>query len=419
MVNNMVDPTSNRTTRSSGSFKQMIEATKTPFIFNAPEEGTGEEVFNNNFKPDVIFHRGNEIKSLAKYFNPLVKRTPSSKKPLMAILSGSVGSGKSLVVEALIKSLGEILRPKPRIGDPTLKIIKVNCRLKKDLRSVLATILFQMNPQFTPQRRSQAQLIEILKSDIAEHNLVLLLIIEDIEQLTLQERIQLMKIKASIINRLNLLFVTSDESTAHELSTSITSSYMSKHIHLSAYKPGELFEIVKDRASVGLKNQSYTDPILETIVELTAAQGDTRETIDLLWRTAKQAEKEQAQILKLDHVEKVFESQLPSQQPKFEILKHLVYHQQLLYFSLIDTIHTTDKPVLTTTEVKEAYYTLCDRLGIMPRRKTAVHTYITNLEERGLLQQYKTEKEAIMIKVHYLLIESIHKKLSSILRLGK
>ena len=94
---------------------------KTPFIFNAPEE----EVFNNNFKPDVIFHRGNEIKSLAKYYNPLVKRIPSSKKPLMAFLSGSVGSGKSLVVEALIKSLGEILRPKPRTGDPTLQIIKV------------------------------------------------------------------------------------------------------------------------------------------------------------------------------------------------------------------------------------------------------------------------------------------------------
>ena len=119
-MTNMADPTSNRTTRSSDSFKQMIEATKTPFIFNAQEEGTGEVVFNNNFKPDMIFHRGNEIKSLAKYYNPLVKRTQSSKKPLMAILSGSVGSGKSLVVEALIRSLGEILRPKPRIGDPTL-----------------------------------------------------------------------------------------------------------------------------------------------------------------------------------------------------------------------------------------------------------------------------------------------------------
>lgn len=275
-----------------------------------------------------------------------------------------------------------------------------------------------MNPQFTPQRKSKEQLIEMLKSDIAGQNLILLLIIEDIEQLTLQERIQLMKIKASIINRLNLLFVTSDESTAHELSTSITSSYMSRHIHLSAYKPGELLEIVKDRASVGLKKQSYTDPILETIVELTAAQGDTRETIDFLWRTAKQAEKQSDQILKLDHVVTVFESQLPSQQPKFEVLKYLSYHQQLLYYSLIDTIHTTDKPVFTTSEVKEAYYTLCDRLGIIPRRKTAIHTYITNLEERGLLQQYKTEEEATMIKVHYLLVGLIHKKLRKGLGFG-
>jgi len=94
----MADPTSNRTTRSSGSFKQMFEATKTPFIFNAPEEGTGEVVFNNNFKPELIFHRGNEIKSLAKYFNPLVKRTQSFHKPLMAILSGGVGPGKSVTI---------------------------------------------------------------------------------------------------------------------------------------------------------------------------------------------------------------------------------------------------------------------------------------------------------------------------------
>lgn len=97
------------------------------------ELGRGERVFGHQFTPEIIHFRGQEIEQLTTYFNPQRHRVNRGVLPI-AILSGSVGSGKHLVTKAVARNFTSFL---PHIGESFP--VSIECRMMT-LRGIIAKV---------------------------------------------------------------------------------------------------------------------------------------------------------------------------------------------------------------------------------------------------------------------------------------
>lgn len=362
-----------------------------------------ENVFASNYIPNHLWHREEEMTSLANYFRTIITEPVSSSHKV--VLYGTVGTGKTVVSRKFGVDISKYLSAKWKPGEPNFRFFHVNCRKTKSPHLILTTVLRQLVPGFPLRGFSVDELLKMFSLLLYEQNLVTLLVLDEIDYLLPDERTNFLYSLSRIEegdprirqdhfsrvannhggdeSRFNLLCCTRDKNFRYYLDSSTASSLGRNFITFPPYTRNQLFDIISSRAEQGLRTECYDDDLIEVIAGLAEESGDARFAIELLWRAGKFTDQEKKSFITPEHVRKAVVSVLPIEK---SVIDDLNIHQKLLLLSIAKLL-LENQHFVTTPEVKSTYTSICEEAGVRPRRQTQIWVYLKDLTRLGLIQQ--------------------------------
>ena len=236
-----------------------------------------EEVFSSNFLPENIFYRDIEIEKLTEHFIP----TRYGKYCTDLSIYGVTGAGKTLTTKLIFKNLSK--------GVKNTHYIFIPCNEYNTPVAILKYILNKIN--LNGKGRSESDYIQQIKDSI--ENKLLVLVLDEIDIFLKKDKsyenlIQIL----SDWNQCVLIFISNDPGWHEYIKDHRTIS----RLHLSnlifePYDTDEIYDIIEDRAAMGLKPGIISKDLLLKIAEFTAQyNGDARVAIKILSKAASYAE---------------------------------------------------------------------------------------------------------------------------------
>ena len=232
-----------------------------------------EFVFEENYEPNVIFHREYEIQEVISFFKSVSDGSTDNID-----LCGPTGTGKTLIIKEIIKEFQK------RFQD--IKIVYINCAGNNTKTKVLNKFSRKLidNKKVTGGFINTIEIaLQTLKGSI--------IVLDEVDKVLLNDGNDLLYIlsntpKISIVNISNIpqwrKLITDSR---------IDSRMPPNQTLFHAYRKEELFDILKNRAEKGLKENTYTNDILNEIAKTIAmTSGNAREAIKMLRRAAKHSE---------------------------------------------------------------------------------------------------------------------------------
>jgi cell division control protein 6 len=364
-----------------------------------------EKVFEPSFIPENLIHREKELELLATQFKSIVSRH-SSTSGKQIIIQGSVGLGKTALVKKFGLTLEKYCKDKVHPNIVNIIFFHMNCRRQRSWYLILTSILRKLVPAFPVRGFSTDELSTYLIRILEERRQSLLLCLDEIDYLISSSKEQ--DVLYSLIRyheepnrdenaKISLILVTRNPIFHNHLDPALKSSLSQKTLRFEPYTSTQLFDILQNRAQVGLFREAYSADILELMSSLAYEHGDARYAIELLWRAAKIAEREKAQKIELEHVRKAQVSVFPVNQ---SMIIELSPQLKTVLLALASLLHDLKhRAYVTTNEVREKYTEICRRTNTKPRKQTRFWSYLQELSKYGLIElkvrnQHKNGKSA-------------------------
>jgi cell division control protein 6 len=232
-----------------------------------------EFVFEENYEPNKIFHREYEIQEVISFFKSVSEGSTDNID-----LCGPTGTGKTLIIKEIIKEFQK------RFQD--IKIVYINCAEDNTKTKVLN----KFSRKLIDNKKVTGGFINTIET-VLQTLRGSIIILDEVDKVLLNDGNDLLYIlsntsKISIVNISNIpqwrKFITDNR---------IDSRMPPNQTLFHAYRKEELFDILKNRAEKGLKENTYTDEILNEIAKTIAmTSGNAREAIKMLRRAAKHSE---------------------------------------------------------------------------------------------------------------------------------
>ncbi len=304
------------------------------------------------FIPENIMHREGQKQELAECLRPVTV----GRKPRNAFLYGPCGTGKTLLVQWMLRELeGHTSRARTAY---------VNCWKRNTTHATLTEILSQLDI-YVNYRQAATDLLKLVEKESEKKQLVVCL--DEVDSLEGQE--VLYDLARSGVG---LVMVSNDAYALMEMDQRVKSSVNAEYIEFPAYKEGEIFEIIRERAKYGLVPGAIRQSELKMVARL--ADGDARIAIETLRRAAMAAEDKGEERITATHIRKAFGTTHLLR--KTEALKKLNSHEKALY--LLMEKHKK----LNTKELWEKYI----KADKKPASQRSYRNYMGHLAKLGLVK---------------------------------
>lgn len=249
-----------------------------------------ESKFDISFIPDNFIHREKELSMLTQLFSVLLINPNSMSRKIL--IMGKSGIGKTLTVrffeETLKKAADEKKVP--------FEYIHINCRKERTIQQVLVKIIGMFPRNFFRGKFSTQDLIKKFKEILILQNLHLLVVLDELSFVINKDE-DLIKVlnqinENSVDNkqRISIIGITRDIKELNNFNKSTLSILKNNVIEFSTYSKAQIFDILKYRAGLCLKNNIISDKLIEMISDFTYKSEEIRERFSILWRATKIAE---------------------------------------------------------------------------------------------------------------------------------
>ena len=266
-----------------------------------------EQPLLEHFVPESVEQRDGQKQELAECLRPVTV----NRKPRNAFLYGPCGTGKTLLVQWLLRELeGHTSRARTAY---------VNCWKRNTTHAALTEILSQLDI-YVNYRQAATDLLKLLEKEAEKKQVVVCL--DEVDSLETSELLYDLS-----RSRVGLVLVSNDAYAMVDIDQRIKSSVSAEGIEFPAYSEEEVFGIVKERAKYGLVPGAARESDLKMIARLAA--GDARIAIETLRRAALVAEDNERQRIDVEDVKKAFGS--TGMLRKDDALKKLNEHEKVLY----------------------------------------------------------------------------------------
>lgn len=317
---------------------------------------TDARVLQDEFVPDEIKHRHQEINQLSRSLEPIVENEPAEN----TFLFGPTGSGKTCTANYTVERLRE------EVLDVDYQY--VNCWQDYNEYTVLYRLLDGLGEAYQVHRKStpKDELLNRLR-DIGGPYVVIL---DEVDQLAeprvLYDLYSIPEITVIMIsNREEELFVEIDDRVASRLRGC-------KKIQFDKYTQNQLVSILEARVEWGLDPGAITTDQLERIANKSG--GDARVAISVLRNAARDAQVDNLQSITDEIIEDaVPEAKKEIQQKNIEKLNQ---HQNVL-FDIIDQL----EPV-SPGDLYESYEEKVEE----PKTRRTLRNYLNKMEHYNLIQ---------------------------------
>ncbi len=338
-------------------------------------------VLSDAYVPETLPGRDEQILMFEDHLEPLLFNEP----PSHLAFNGMAGTGKTAVAKHVLRRKSEELRGAP------VRFIYINC----SQANTSYRVMYQLNRAFgiliPPSGYPYDVLEDNFKKAFLEADVRLFLVLDEVDLLVRRDGGRLLysltRMNYDLDLRRNSVTVLGISNTLNfleRLDRRVRSSYNPDRIFFQPYTADELYNILLQRARLGLRPGSWEDAALRRIAAKVAREGgDARRAIDLLRMAAILAEKDRSGRLTEDHVS---QAEIRVDESEVQVaIRTLPFHHLLVLKAAVDLLLAGD-PRPGTGKIYERYERYARRFLVSPLTMRRVSAILRELESQGILE---------------------------------
>ncbi len=348
-----------------------------------------QSVFNNKevllirHFPENIPHRSEQIRKIGLILAPALR----NNKPSNVFIYGKTGTGKTLCTQYTLNKLQE----KAKLAGTELNCAYLNCKLKKVADTeyrVIASLAKALGEKVPITGLPTDEVYNIFINKIDEKNQIIILVLDEIDRLVKKTGDEILysltRLNAELKNaKLCLIGISNDVRFIEDIDPRVKSSLGEEEIIFPPYNALELKDILEERAKEAFSEDTIDSAVLAKCAAYAAKEhGDARRALDLLRVAGEVAEREDSDIVLMEHIQ-LAEEKIEINRIS-ELVKTLPTQSKLLMYSIFQLIEKTNTK-LETGEIYEKYKDLCNvnNTSILTQRR--ISDLISELDMLGLI----------------------------------
>jgi len=352
-------------------------------LLKKPSIFIDEKALDINFIPEEMPHREKELTILSQLFLTLITNPNSISRKIL--ITGRTGIGKT----ATVKVFGNMLIEASNKRDVHINYVHINCRKERTSYKVLIRIIHSLDKAFPKRGYSPQDLLEVLTEYLNTHDLHILIVLDELSYLIQKGGdliYSLTRINDDMMNaqqRISIIGIVRDISCINSLDASTMSTLQRNILKFEKYTKKQIFDIMKYRAGLSLKENTISDESLEMVAESVFKVGDIRYGLNLLWKASKFAESRNLKYLNSECIR--FGNQDLVSFSTQDAIKYLSIQKLIFLLSIIKILKKTEKSKISISEILNLYNILCENLGLKPRSYSQLWNYLNEFEKENII----------------------------------
>ncbi len=319
-------------------------------------------VLQSNYSPEDIPHREEQIEAIASILAPSLRGERASN----LFVFGKTGSGKTLSVQYVGYKIQKKMK---KTGQNNLKILYVNCKLKKVadteyriIAELINTLGDRVPPTGLPTDAVYSKFIDIIDS----RKQVIVLVLDEIDQAV--KKISdnfiytLTRLNSELKNaQISLIGISNSLTFMENLDPRVRSSLGEEELVFPPYNALQLQDILKERASRAFKEGAVEDGVIAKCAAYAAREhGDARRALDLLRVAGELTEREGEKKISLKHID--LANQKIERDKMLDIIESEPTQFRLVLYSIITLTENREKKKRSEGKSKFGADTVDDRI---------------------------------------------------------
>ncbi len=334
------------------------------------------------YTPKNIPHRDEQINTLAKILAPCLRL----ERPSNIFIYGKTGTGKTCVVQHIARQL-EATAIKKEIP---LKVIYINCNLKRVADTeyrLIAQLCREVGTEVPMTGLPTNEVYKAFFNSIDDKRQIIIIILDEIDNLVKKCGDEVLynftRINQELDNaKVSFIGISNDVTFKNNLDPRVKSSLSEEELVFPPYDALQIKDILTERANVAFAQDVISEEVISKCAAYAAREhGDARRALDLLRVAGELAEREGSDQVLEKHVDSA-EEKIESDSV-FEVIKHLPYQSQLVFYSGL-VIQETKPPPIYTGELFDVYTEICKKVGSKILTQRRVSDLISELDMLGL-----------------------------------
>ncbi len=355
-----------------------------------------ESKLDINYIPQKLPHRETQYRLLMEFFN-FILRYPE-KMAQRVILTGDVGTGKT----ALAQHFGESITSEANKRALKFRYVHVNCReYRGSLLPILHHAITFFRPNYPLRGYGSEEILGMLTQILDEDSTQMILTLDEFDSLIEKEGsdavyklTRLQEMRQGKPQRLSFIFIMRDLKAIEPLDESAKSTLQSSIIHLERYGKPQLIDILNDRVAMAFELGGVPEDVVDLISELAYTEtGNARFGIELLWRSGKYADAEDAGCVEPEYVRMAVSSIIPGL--RRSELSGLGLHEKLFLLAVARIFKENEQAYVSLSEVEKTYAIVCEEFDENPNGHTQLWSNAQYLSKIGIL---KTEVTSVQTR---------------------
>ncbi len=339
-----------------------------------------KRVLRDSYIPDTLPGREEQIFQFSRIMSDLLMDQPPSDVAFI----GKPGTGKTAVVKHVIKKY------KNEYPNLRARFAYVNCSQATTAYRVLYQLNRAMQVLVPPSGYPFDVLWDKFVDAYTTSNLRLVIVLDEVDLLVKRDGGRLLY----ALTRLNydlpedlsisLVVISNTMDFLERLDPRERSSFEPDRLQFPPYNQPQLYQILRQRADLGLKVGTWEDDALQFIAAKVAQEsGDARRAIDILRMAAELAESERAEKLTIDHAERAVDT--VNEEEVSITIRTLPLHHRLILAAITDVLENPGVRPGTGT-IYNAYKRRASLYSVKPLTMRRVSGILRELESQGLIE---------------------------------
>ncbi len=346
-----------------------------------------ESKLDINYIPAKLPHRETQQRLLMEFFN-FILRCPE-KMAQRVILTGDVGTGKT----ALAQHFGANITSEANKRGIKFRYVHINCReYRGKFSPILLRAVTVFRPNYPARGYGSDEILGTLMQVLDEENIHVILALDEFDSLIEKEGsdavyklTRLQEMRQGKPQRLSFIFIMRDLAAIAPLDESSKSTLQRSIIRLERYGKPQLIDILNDRVAMAFELGTVPEDVVALISELAFSEtGNARFGIELLWRSGKYADAEDAGCVEPECVRNAVSSIIPGL--RRSELSGLGLHEKLFLLAVARYFRENEQAYVSLSEIEKAYAVVCEEFDEKPNGHTQVYNYAQYLSKLSVLK---------------------------------
>ena len=345
-------------------------------IFDSFDENSifkDKSLLQNNYQPENILHRDNEIKQIASILAPALRGERTSN----LFLYGKTGTGKTLSMGYVRE---ELLKRLKKEEDFNLRIEYLNCKLKKVSDTeyrILAELIKKLGGDIPstglPTQSVYNKFIDI----VDDEKQLIILILDEIDQtvrkISNDFLYNLTRLNTELSKaQISIVGISNNLTFLDELDPRVRSSLSEEEIVFPPYNALQLQDILSRRAKDAFKENIVEEGVIAKCAAYAAREhGDARRALDLLRIAGELAERGNSKEICLKYIDEANEK--IERDKILDVISSEPKQFQLVLSSIIKLFEKSKTTPFFTGDVYNLYQDLCtqNKLDVLTQRRVS------------------------------------------------